>query len=138
MAYQLRSTKADEQWRANFRPHACILTERSVPQPIFVAALFGRLLYVDFDTEGGPDACTARALAAVRERITSTSDNFLHLDLRWFRGQLFYSPDFAVRFDLDGSPKEVSGEAYRQHRAALFLKGGRQIPEGFLSQRFRE
>ena len=28
-------------WRAAFRPHAIILTERQIPQPIFVAALIG-------------------------------------------------------------------------------------------------
>jgi hypothetical protein len=31
----------DKIWRENFRPHAIILTERSVPSPIFVAALIG-------------------------------------------------------------------------------------------------
>jgi hypothetical protein len=37
-----------------FRPHGVILTERSVPQPIFVAAIIGaeRLLRVDFDLDG--------------------------------------------------------------------------------------
>lgn len=37
-------------WRAGFRPHAIILTERTVPQPIFVAAIIGveRLLRMDF------------------------------------------------------------------------------------------
>ena len=28
-------------WRAAFRPHAIILTERTVPQPIFVASIIG-------------------------------------------------------------------------------------------------
>jgi hypothetical protein len=31
----------DAAWRAAFKPHAVILTERSVPQPIFVAAVIG-------------------------------------------------------------------------------------------------
>jgi hypothetical protein len=37
-----------------FQPHAVILTERSVRQPIFVAAIIGveRLLRVDFDLDG--------------------------------------------------------------------------------------
>ena len=37
-----------------FRPHGVILTERSVSQPIFVAAIIAaeRLLRVDFDLDG--------------------------------------------------------------------------------------
>jgi transcriptional regulator with XRE-family HTH domain len=31
----------DKIWRENFRPHAIILTERTVPSPIFVAAMIG-------------------------------------------------------------------------------------------------
>src|SRR6516164_2411497 len=43
-------------WRAAFRPHAIILTERTVPQPIFVAAFIGveRLLRIDFDPASVP------------------------------------------------------------------------------------
>ncbi len=33
------------------------------------------------------------------------------------------SPGFAVRFELDGKPKEIFGVAYRQQRATLFFKG---------------
>lgn len=35
-----------------FRPHAIIATDRSVPSPIFVAALIGveKILRIDFDT----------------------------------------------------------------------------------------
>ena len=40
--------------KMEFRPHAIILTERTVPQPIFVAAIIGveRLLRVDFNLDG--------------------------------------------------------------------------------------
>jgi hypothetical protein len=31
----------DKIWRENFRPHAIVLTERTVPSPIFVAAIIG-------------------------------------------------------------------------------------------------
>jgi hypothetical protein len=39
----------DKIWRENFRPHAIILTERTVPSPIFVAAIIGveKLLRID-------------------------------------------------------------------------------------------
>ena len=43
-------------WREAFRPHAIILTEREIPQPIFVAAMVGveRLLRLDLDHELDP------------------------------------------------------------------------------------
>ena len=43
--------EADEAaWRASFKPHAIILTDRKIPQPIFVAAMIGvdELLRIDF------------------------------------------------------------------------------------------
>ena len=59
-------------WRAAFRPHAIILTERTVPQPIFVAAIIGveRLLRMDFNlalpplsyAESGPRGHSAQAI----------------------------------------------------------------------------
>ena len=41
-------------WRAAFRPHAVIITERTIPQPIFMACMIGvdTLLRVDFDPVG--------------------------------------------------------------------------------------
>ena len=51
-------------WRAAFRPHAIILTERQRPQPLFVAALIGVdvLLRLDFDLGSGPATFLAQAL----------------------------------------------------------------------------
>ena len=47
-----REARAEAEWRAAFQPHAIIATERSVPSPIFVAALIGveKILRIDFDT----------------------------------------------------------------------------------------
>jgi hypothetical protein len=52
-------------WRAAFRPHAIILTERTVPQPIFVAAIIGveRLLGMDFNLALPPLSYASQALA---------------------------------------------------------------------------
>jgi hypothetical protein len=58
-------------WRDGFRPHAIILTERTVPQPIFVAAIIGveRLLRIDFDIALAPGSYANRALAGVRGKL---------------------------------------------------------------------
>jgi hypothetical protein len=47
--YLLESAEA--AWRAAFRPHAVIMTDRERPEPLFVAAIIGVnvLLRVDFD-----------------------------------------------------------------------------------------
>ena len=41
LAEQKEAEARDKIWRENFRPHAIILTERTVPSPIFVAAIIG-------------------------------------------------------------------------------------------------
>jgi hypothetical protein len=42
---------------------------------------------------------------------------------------LNYAPNFAVRFDLRGTPQEIFGQAYRIGQAQLLLNG-RSIPPG--------
>jgi hypothetical protein len=44
-------------WRAAFKPHAIILTDRKIPQPIFVAAIIGvdELLRIDFPPAASPE-----------------------------------------------------------------------------------
>jgi len=55
-------------WRASFKPHAIILTERKRPEPIFLAALIGvdRLLRVDFNPEGDHESFVQRALQGMQ------------------------------------------------------------------------
>jgi hypothetical protein len=45
--------QAEMEWHDNFQPHAIILTERTRPEPVFVAAIIGaeRLLRVDFNLD---------------------------------------------------------------------------------------
>ena len=65
-------------WRAAFRPHAIILTERTVPQPIFVAAIIGveRLLRIDFDLALPPLSYASQALAGIRRRLSEFRSEF--------------------------------------------------------------
>src|ERR1700730_618424 len=60
----------DKIWRENFRPHAIILTERTVPSPIFVAAMIGveNLLRIYLD------AIQGLAPGAARGRRSSDPD----------------------------------------------------------------
>src|SRR3984893_9075380 len=57
-------------WRENFCPHAIILTERSVPSPIFVAAMIGveKLLRIDLDAIQDPMGIATSDAAGVSEK----------------------------------------------------------------------
>jgi hypothetical protein len=55
LAEQKEAEARDKIWRENFCPHAIILTQRTVPSPIFVAAIIGveKLLRIDLDPTQG-------------------------------------------------------------------------------------
>ena len=55
---------------ATLEPHAIILTERTRPEPIFVAALIGasRLLRVDFDLDGDRESYVKKSLKGIQRR----------------------------------------------------------------------
>ena len=119
-------------WRAAFKPHAIIVTERQRPQPIFVAALIGVdvLLRLDFDLSSSPATFLTQSLDGLRQRLA-----------RW-RGELpafgravgiiiNYSPDRAIRFDLEGNVLEHFDHAHRLG-IAQFAIGGRVVSPGEL------
>jgi hypothetical protein len=127
---------AEAAWRAEFRPHAIIITERSRPEPIFVVAFIGVdvLLRVDFDLTAAPVTFIKQSLDGLRKKLA-----------RW-RGSLpafgrpvgfivNYCPDCAVRFDLEGNPVELFDRAYRPGEATLSI-GGRAMSHAELAAVF--
>ena len=130
-AEKSRAVEQEAEWRAAFKPHAIILTDRSTPQPIFMAALIGvdRIFRVDFDLAAHPSSFVNQALNGVRAKLQ-----------RWRNapGKLLcfgapiavvvnYSPDRAVRFDLKGNALEILPRAYRAGTAESFVRG-RRLP----------
>ncbi len=65
-----REARAEAEWRAAFQPHAIIVTERSVPSPIFVAALIGveKILRIEFDTSLPEETYFHQAVAKLPEQ----------------------------------------------------------------------
>ena len=63
LAEKQEAEARDKLSRENFRPHAIILTEHTVPSPIFVAAIIGveKLLRIDLNATQGPGAAGARS-----------------------------------------------------------------------------
>ena len=67
-----QKTEAREKiWRENFRPHAIILTERTVPSPMFVAAIVGveKLFRIDLDPTQAPVSFVRQALDRLPEGV---------------------------------------------------------------------
>jgi hypothetical protein len=98
-----------------FRPHAIIATERSVPSPIFVAALIGveKILRIDFDTSLPEATYVHQALAQIPEQTIAFG--------RPTGVIVNYSADRAVRYDLKGDPIEILTEAIQCGKASFTI-----------------
>ena len=117
-------------WRAAFRPHAIILTERTVPQPFFVAAFIGieRLLRIDFDLALAPVTYTNQALAGIRRKLAEFGSEALPALGRPVGIIVNYTPDRAIRFDLDGNALEILPRAHRLADSYIVLRRRRVRP----------
>jgi hypothetical protein len=123
---QMRAAE-DVAYRAAFRPHAIILTEYTRPTSITMAAIGGadRKLRVDFEPGSSPMSYLKQALDQVRRRSPIT-----------FYGAavgvvINFSPDHAVRFDLDGNVVDVLPAAHRPGQLTISI-GGRSVPPELL------
>jgi hypothetical protein len=122
LAEKQEAEARDKIWRENFNPHAIILTERTVPSPIFVAALIGveKLLRIDLDLPQGPVSFVRQVLDRLPEGVPAFGKPIGFV--------INYSPDNAVRFDPNGRPVAILDEAVRPGTAVLLRLGGRPIP----------
>jgi hypothetical protein len=128
---RLACEQDDREWRAAFKPHGVIQTERTMPSQITICGLTGGAgprLMIPFDVSKGPITFIRQAISALPRR---------HEDGRryvMFFGQALgviinYSPDHAVRCDLEGSPLEVLPKAYRLGEVQLSFGGKRVEPK---------
>ena len=120
LAAKEQAEARDNIWPETFRPHAIILTEHTVPSPIFVAAMVGveRLLRIDIDATQGPVSFLRQMLDRLPERVPAFGKTVGFV--------INYSADQAVRFDPNGQPIAILDEAVRPGTAVLRL-GGRPI-----------
>ena len=111
----------DKIWRENFCPHAIILTGRTVPSPIFVAAMIGveKLLRIDVDATQGPMSFVRHVLDRLPEGVSAFGKAIGFV--------INYSPDKAVRFDSNGHPIAILDKAVRPGTAVLLRLGGRPV-----------
>jgi len=115
LAEKREAEARDKIWRENFCPHAIILTERTVPSPIFVAAIIGveKLLRIDLDLTQRPVSFVRRVLDRLPEGVIAFGKTVGFV--------INYSPDQAVRFDRNGQPIEILDKAVRPGSATLRL-----------------
>jgi hypothetical protein len=127
------AAEKEAAWRAAFRPHAIILTQRKRPEPIFVAGFIGldRLLRVDFDLSASRATYVAQALNGVRVKLRDWKSDVIPAFGRPTGIIVNYRPDRAVRFDLEGNALEILSNAYRPGEVSLSIRG-RQVRPGFL------
>jgi hypothetical protein len=113
LAEKREAEARDKIWRENFRPHAIILTERSVPSPIFVAAMIGveKLLRIDLHATQGPVSFVRRVLDRLPEGVPAFGKAIGFV--------INYSPDQAVRFDRNGQPIAILDKAIRPGTATI-------------------
>jgi hypothetical protein len=131
---RLTREKEEIEWRAAFIPHAILLTERTAPSSITLCGFTGgprRWLQIDFDLSKPPITFVRQALAALPEKARKSEvDGRYHVS---FFGAVLgfivnYSPDKALRCDLEGRPLEVLPKAYRPGEISLFIRGRRVSP----------
>jgi len=135
---RLAAEAAEAEWRNRFRPHAVIQTERTVPTQITFCALTGgaeRWLIILFDLSKPPISYVKQALEALPEKARVGRDGKRFVP---FFGEALgiiinYSPDEAVRCDLEGKPLEVLPKAYRAGEVRLSL-GGRPVEPSVMAR----
>jgi hypothetical protein len=114
----------DAAWRASFQPHAVIQTEYTVPTQITICGLMGGAgprLIIPLDLSQSPITFVQQAVDAVPENTMPRSDGGRSV---MFFGRALglivnYSPDSALRCDLDGKPLEALDKAYRPGEVRL-------------------
>jgi hypothetical protein len=98
---------------ANFRPHAIIATERTVPSQIWLAGLLGveKILRRDFDISRPEETYVTQALAQIAE----------HTPCFGLPVGVNYAQDRAIRYDLKGNVVEVLSKAVRCGKASISI-----------------
>jgi hypothetical protein len=117
------AAKRDALWRASFKPHAYFLGTDARPSSIVIFGVTGgaeRWLKIPLDLSQPPLNYAVQALAVVRKtRVVpffGATAGFI----------VNYTPDHAVRFDLQGDPVEYFPRAYCPMQVSLTL-GGKTI-----------
>ena len=131
-AEQSAAAAGEAAWRASFLPCAYLLGTNTRPSSITLCGISGgpkRWLTIPLDTSRPPETFAAQALAVAKETPTVP-----------FFGRttgviVNYTPDSAVRFDLDGAPVQEFDQAYEPGQVTILI-GGRKLSAGLTAKLF--
>ena len=119
-------------WSARFIPHAVLLGERTVPSQITILGIAGgseRFLIIKLDASEPPDTFVNKVKEVLPSRLFWPPDAAPQVP---FFGKALgyvinYSPDHAVRYDLDGEAIETLGRAAGPGHVSISLGNGKPI-----------
>jgi hypothetical protein len=116
---------AEASGKAEFKPHAIIVTERTRPEPMFVAGIIGidRLLRIEMDLMKSPVTFPSQAITGIDEKLRRWKSDRLPGFGSPLGFIVNYAVDRAVRFDLTGKPEAVLDRAYSPGGVMLLLRG---------------
>ncbi|MBL0404456.1 hypothetical protein JKG68_10795 [Microvirga aerilata] len=120
-------------WRAAFKPHAIILTERRIPSPISICAFAGgnRFIWIDLDASRPRATFIRQAILELAHRRAALGRS----NIPFFGAPIGFivnlTPDRAIRYDLDGRAVALLPEAYRPGLVTGFVRR-RPIPTSLL------
>ncbi|WP_262269577.1 hypothetical protein [Microvirga yunnanensis] len=115
----------DAAWRAAFRPHAIILTERTVPSQITICGLVkgDRFKWIDLDTSQPRAAFIRQAMCELEARLRRYGTKeipFFGLPIGFV---VNLTPDCALRYSLAGEAQAIMPKAYRMGTTLLSISG---------------
>jgi hypothetical protein len=115
----MRHREDEEQYRRSFRPHAIIETEKSRPEPLFVAFLMDveSILRIDFIEGSPPTSYPRQAVEAILKRLESNSS--LPAFGRPTGFVVNYWPERAMKFSIEGKPVLMLDRAFRVGKSLL-------------------
>jgi hypothetical protein len=120
---RLIAAEEDARWRASFQPAAFLLGTSKRPSQIWNYGISGgaeRWLKISLDLDEPPETYAEQALSVVQRtpvvQFFGPTTGFV----------VNYTPDNAVRFDMEGRPVEIFAHAYRPGEVTLYL-GNREL-----------
>ena len=125
---ELTADRRDAAWRAAFKPHAYLLGTHTRPSSITIFGISGgakRWLNIPLDLAQSPVTFATQALGFVRQTpvvpFFGPTTGFV----------INYTPDRAVRFDLEGNPVECLPCAYFPGDVTLTLGNRKMAADEF-------
>jgi hypothetical protein len=122
---QAQIHEQQQRYRDAFRPHGVIICERSIPEPIWLAAVIGveRILRIDFKDGSAPISYVRQAIEGLEAKLRKGGSSALPAFGLPQGVVVNYAYDKAVEFDVEGEPLRVFDEAVRTGVGTLLLAG---------------